>query len=169
MTDIPSMNLAEAGPNDPNMRVETFSKFPAEIIRLILSQISSVLDFYSLVRASYHVYSALRADHHSLLFDLLQRSIHVDVLRHDATMTLTSSRFPLLESPPRPGFPKFDFFHYIENSAKVDYSQRDVSLDSLIRLARLHSGIEYLVKDYCAYLETQWRGILSRRNIMEPG
>lgn len=136
------------------MSVRRLSSLPAELICLILQEINSTRDLYSFIRTSSQIHAAFITLKEQVLSSLLERAVSAEVLRRDAQITLKSSQFP---------FPKdcrisenvtqlSAFPHFFQNSEKPDIAEHGFQLELSIPLCKLHSGIEYLVEDYCTYV-----------------
>jgi hypothetical protein len=145
------------------MNSRYFSELPAELICLIFEQCGSIQDLYSLVRASRQTYAVFTSHKRSILFALLQNIVSVEVLRCDATVTFRSSLFPLDYYCRFPASSADAFLDFMRDFERIDYTDKTITLDLLAPLSRLHSSIEYLIKDYCLYLDTQWKEVFARQ------
>lgn len=148
------------------MSLRRLSDLPAELICLILQEFNSTLDFYSFIRASPQIYAAFLIQKQPILFNLLQRAVSAEVLRLDAQITLRSSQFPIStygQMFGRSTEPN-TFLSFIRNFEKTDCTNNQVSLDLLVPLCKLQSGIEYLIEDYCIHLCMHWNRLGCHQN-----
>lgn len=147
------------------MSLRQLSDLPTELLCLILQEFDSTIDFYSFIRASPQVYAAFITQKKSLLSKLLRRAVCAEVLQVDAQVTLRSSQFHFPKYGRIAGTPAQSdtFLCFIRNFEKSDYANCQVSLDLLIPLCRLQSGIEYLIGDYCIHFFTLWDQVAPRQ------
>lgn len=113
-----------------------------ELMCLILQEINSTRDFYSLIRASAQVYSAFLPLRAPMLSCLLKRALSSEVLHHDARITLRSSQFPFHQSMKVSEHSEASeaFLRFISDVDKTDFAHKVIPLDLSVPLCKFQSA-----------------------------
>ena len=140
------------------MSSSRFSDLSPELLCLILQEISSTRDFYSLIRASSQAYSAFLPLREPILSNLLKRALSAEVLHHDARVALRSSQFPFPQNPNTLEHVEVSeaFLQSITNDEDIDLTDQTIPLDLSIPLCRFQSSMEYLIEDFCTLTFSSW-------------
>ena len=132
------------------MNLTSVDSLSPELVYLILLEVSTLKDLSSIICASAQFYRTFVSFKTTILFTVLQRVIHPDVLSDalavvaasDITKTIEEGNIELI----RPGLLHF-LQRYGENRNKRPYAElRDQY--TLSCLCRLHTTVEFFLSDY---------------------